>query len=157
MLGAILDCWKPLSLASFIGFLVVITTWRRYSWWWHICQLLCIFSVHKLSHIFQRRILHAWSGKLVHMATFGRCQWQHLSVATGLSVVEVHFGAGLKPRMSDANKDLSLFWIFLLLTMSINSNLIQLINIRQDNSWFKLINFSESSDFQQLRRLSTRW
>ena len=58
--------------------------------------------------------------------------------------------------MSDVNKDLGLFWIFLLLTMSVNSNLVQLINISQDNSRFKQINFSESSDFQQLRCLSTR-
>ena len=58
--------------------------------------------------------------------------------------------------MSDANKDLSLFWIFLLLTMSVISNLVQLINISQDKSRFKQINFSESSDFQQLSRLSTR-
>ena len=58
--------------------------------------------------------------------------------------------------MSDANKDLSLFWIFLLFTMSVISNLVQLINISQDKSRFKQINFSESSDFQQLSRLSTR-
>ena len=40
--------------------------------------------------------------------------WQHLgagglSVASVSSVVEAGFAAGLKPRMSDANKDLSLF------------------------------------------------
>ena len=58
--------------------------------------------------------------------------------------------------MSDANKDLSLFWIFLLLTMSVISNFVQLINISQDKSRFKQINFSESSDFQQFRRLFTR-
>ena len=80
-----------------------------------------------------------------------------LSVASVSSVMQTCFATGLKPRMSDANKDFSLIWIFLLLTMSVNSNLVQLINISQDNSRFKQINFSESSDFQQLRSLSTRW
>ena len=122
-------------------------------WWWHICWLLCIFSVHKLSHRFQRRILHAWSGRHVHMATFGR----------GRAVIGISFiscgGTSCckaKPRMSDANKDLSLFWIFLFLTIIVNSNLVQLINISQGNSRFKQINFSKSSNFQQLRHLSTR-
>ena len=32
--------------------------------------------------------------------------------------------------------------------MSVNSNLVQLINISQDNSRYKQINFLESSDFQ---------
>ena len=40
--------------------------------------------------------------------------------------------------------------------MSVISNFVQLINISQDKSRFKQINFSESSDFQQLSRLSTR-
>ena len=68
---------------------------------------------------------------------------------SGISFIscEGTFCRKAKPRMSDANKDLSLFWIFLLLTMSVISNFVQLINISQDKSRFKQINFSESSDF----------
>ena len=82
------------------------------------------------------------------MATFG-----HWRAVSGISFIICGgtFCPRVKPRMSDANKDLSLFWIFLLLTMSVNSNLVQLINISKDKSRFKQINFSESSDFQQLR------
>ena len=94
--------------------------------------------------------------EVVGLSTWQRLDAGGVSVASVSSVVEAGFAAGLKPRMSDANKDLSLFWIFLLLTMSVNSNLVQLINISQDNSRFKQIKFSESSDFQQLRRLPTR-
>ena len=80
--------------------------------------------------------------EVVGVSTWQRLGAGGLTVTSVSSVVEARFVAGLKPRMNDA--------------MSVNSNLVQLINISQDNSRFKQINFSESSDFQQLRRLSTR-
>ena len=47
--------------------------------------------------------------EVVGMSTWQRLGAGGLPVASVSSVVEAPFTAGLKPRMSDANKDLSLF------------------------------------------------
>ena len=47
--------------------------------------------------------------EVVGLSTWQRLDAGGVSVASVSSVVEAGFAAGLKPRMSDANKDLSLF------------------------------------------------
>ena len=103
MLGVILDCWNPLYVHWLPGCyyhlmtMIVMVTYL----------LVAVYLVSISSPIDSGE--EYCMLEVLGMSTWQRLGARGLSVASVSSVVEARFAAGLKPRMSDAKKGLSLF------------------------------------------------